>query len=224
MADAANAAVRTHLLRSFDTADGRGAPYRHWRLRDVLPVALCDAVRALPFAPPALGEQEGRRDAYNSTRIFCGAENQERFSACAALADAFQHPATIARLNTLCGHCLDGSFLRIEYCLDTAGFWLAPHTDIGAKRFTMLVYLSTGPGSEAWGTDLLAADGTLVDRPVAGENSGLIFIPAEDTWHGFAPRPIEGVRHSLIVNYVVPEWQSRHELAFPERPVTAGVA
>jgi len=25
------------------------------------------------------------------------------------------------------------------------------------------------------------------------------------------------VRRSLIVNYVKPEWRSRHELAFPER-------
>ena len=37
---------------------------------------------------------------------------------------------------------LRDSHLRIEYCLDTDGFWLEPHTDIGAKLFTMLVYLS----------------------------------------------------------------------------------
>ena len=28
-----------------------------------------------------------------------------------------------------------------------------------------------------------------------------------------------GLRQSVIVNYVVPEWRSRHELAFPEEPV-----
>jgi len=48
-------------------------------------------------------------------------------------------------------------------------------------------------------------------------NAGLIFIPGSDTWHGFHRRPIVGVRRSLIVNYVKPEWRSRHELAFPDR-------
>ena len=43
-------------------------------------------------------------------------------------------------------------------------------------------------------------------------NRGLIVIPAADTWHGF-------LRRSLIVNYVKPEWRSRHELAFPDQPV-----
>jgi hypothetical protein len=29
-----------------------------------------------------------------------------------------------------------------------------------------------------------------------------------------------GKRKSLIVNYVKPEWRARHELAYPETPVT----
>ncbi|MFY7958508.1 MAG: 2OG-Fe(II) oxygenase, partial [Elsteraceae bacterium] len=120
---------------------------------------------------------------------------------------------------TLCGVSLAGGYLRVEYCLDSKGFWLEPHTDIGAKLFTHLIYLSTGPGSEAWGTDLLRPDGELVARAPATPNSGLIFIPASDSWHGFAPRPIEGVRRTLIVNYVREEWRARHELCFPEQPV-----
>jgi hypothetical protein len=27
-----------------------------------------------------------------------------------------------------------------------------------------------------------------------------------------------GIRRSLIVNYVKPDWRSRHELSFPDRP------
>jgi len=82
-----------------------------------------------------------------------------------------------------------------------------------------LIYLSTEPGSEAWGTDLLAPDGTLVARAPATPNSGLVFVPARDTWHGFAPRPMQGVRRTLIVNYVGCEWRARNELAFPDQPV-----
>jgi hypothetical protein len=30
----------------------------------------------------------------------------------------------------------------LELCLDTDGFWLEPHTDIGAKKLTLLISLS----------------------------------------------------------------------------------
>ena len=121
-------------------------------------------------------------------------------------------------LERLCDLNLRDSSLRIEYCLDTDGFWLEPHTDIGAKLFTMLIYLSDGPGSEAWGTDILDGELKLVATSPYRRNLGLIFVPAADTWHGFHKRKIEGVRRSLIVNYVKPEWRARRELAFPDRP------
>ena len=41
----------------------------------------------------------------------------------------------------------------------------------------------------------------------------MIFIPGDDTWHGFIKRPIKGVRRSLIVNYVTGAWRDRYELA-----------
>ena len=72
----------------------------------------------------------------------------------------------------------------------------------------MLIYLSTEPGSEAWGTDILDADLNLVATAPYKRNGGLIFVPGPDTWHGFHKRPINGVRRSLIINYVKPEWRS----------------
>lgn len=217
-------AAVAHARAALAEAQRGEMPFRHWTFSNILPDALCDAVRALPFAPPAIEDTQGRRETHNSTRIFCGTEHQARFPACATLAATFQHPSVIATLDSLCGTTLTGSFLRIEYCLDSDGFWLEPHTDIGAKLFTLLVYLSTDPGSEDWGTDLLAADGTRVARARAVPNTGLIFLPGADTWHGFARRSIAGVRRTLIVNYVRPEWRSRHELAFPDRPVQAHTA
>jgi hypothetical protein len=41
----------------------------------------------------------------------------------------------------------------------------------------------------------------------------MIFIAGENTWHGFSPRPINGVRKSIIVNYVTKEWRDTYELA-----------
>ena len=108
------------------------------------------------------------------------------------LANGLQSDGVVRALEDLCDVWLGGSFLRIEYCLDTQGFWLEPHTDIGAKLFTMLIYLSDEAGSEAWGTDLLDGPDHLVGTTPYQRNCGFIFIPAADTWHGFHRRPIAG--------------------------------
>jgi hypothetical protein len=161
----------------------------------------------------------GKRETHNSTRLFFGADQRASFPVCDKLAASLQSDTVVRALETECAAELAGSYLRIEYCLDTDGFWLEPHTDIGAKLFTMLIYLSDEPGSEQWGTDILDGPENLVATTPYRRNGGLIFIPAANSWHGFHKRPIHGVRRSLIVNYVKAEWRSRHELAFPDRPV-----
>jgi hypothetical protein len=208
-----------HVRAALAAARRGDAPYPHWLLAGVLPEPVCRELIGLPFAPPRIEDTQGRRETNNSTRVFASAENRVRFPVCDGLARSFQEGATVAALEDLCGCSLAGSSLRIEYCLDTDGFWLEPHTDIGAKLFTMLIYLSEHPDAEDWGTDILDGEHRLVTRASGAFNTGLIFVPGADTWHGFERRPIRGVRRSLIVNYVRPEWRSRHELAFPEAPV-----
>lgn len=211
--------ITTVLSTCLEQADRRKAPYRHWRLTHVLPEDVCAAVRALPFPPPQIDDTGGKRETHNSTRVFFSAENRARFAVCRDVAAALQQPAMVARLEETFEIDLEGSYLRIEYCQDVEGFWLEPHTDIGAKLFTLQLYLSTSPGAEAWGTDILADPETLVETVPAVPNTALVFIPAHDTWHGYHRRPMPGVRKSLIINYVKPEWRSRHELAFPDQPV-----
>jgi hypothetical protein len=218
----AGANVSRHLHAALAAAAREEVPFRHWLLADVLPPETCASVRALPFGIPDMAGLPGRREAINAHRTFFGVPQRAGFPVCDAIAQAFQAPATVALLQRLCGAVLAGGSLRIEYCQDSDGFWLEPHTDIGVKLFTMLVYLSDGPDAAGWGTDLLDARGALVGRSSGAFGGGLIFIPAADTWHGFAPRRIDGVRRSLIVNYVRPEWRARHELCFPDEPVTAG--
>ena len=207
------------LGRALAEAVPGDVPFRHWTVRAVLPPAVAAAVPVLPFSPPDMEAIAGRRESVNAQRSFFSAENRARFAVCEAVAQAFQAPATVALIERTCAATLAGSYLRIEHALDTDGFWLEPHTDIGAKLFTMLVYLSTHPDAEGWGTDLFHPDGTLAVRGSGAFNTALVFIPGADTFHGFVRRPIAGVRHSLIVNYVIPAWRSRHELAFPQQPV-----
>ena len=211
--------VATQFLASLNTSQREDAPYKHWLLKDMLPEGVCNQIIALPMVPPKIEDTLGRRETHNSTRLFFGQEQQKRYPVCAQVAQALQSAEVTTRLEQVCGVDLAGSSLRIEYCLDTDGFWLEPHTDIGAKFFTMLVYLNKSPADEEWGTDVYASPTEFVGTAPFHHNAGLIFIPGTDTWHGFRKRKITGVRKSLIVNYVTPEWRMRHELAFPETPV-----
>ena len=46
----------------------------------------------------------------------------------------------------------------------------------------------------------------------------MVFVPSDITYHGFEPRTIDGVRKSVIINYVTNEWRAREQLAYPDRP------
>jgi hypothetical protein len=208
-----------HFLDALGQAQARTVPYRHWLLREVLPEAMRREIAALPVPAPEIGDSQGRRETHNATRWFFGTREQQRFSVCRDLALMLQSPAVVEALEETCAVSLRGSYLRIEYCQDGDGFWLEPHTDIGAKFFTMLIYLTDSAPGEEWGTDIYAGPEAHFATVPFRQNHGLIFVPGNDTWHGFEKRPITGVRRSLIVNYVTPEWRARHELAFPDMPV-----
>jgi hypothetical protein len=217
--EAASARAARRLRGALDEARRDAVPFRHWTVGDVLPHSLYTALRDLDLGSPTEADGSGRRETQNAARLFFDPAVRAASPAAKTFAAAFQDPETVAELEFLTGARLDGSYLRIEYCLDVDGFWLEPHTDIAAKRITMLIYLSDTPGCDAWGTDLLDKEGRLVKRPRATPNSAVIFVPASDTWHGFARRPIEGVRRTLIVNYVAPNWRATHEFAYPLDPV-----
>ena len=83
----------------------------------------------------------------------------------------------------------------------------------------MVIYLCLGPDAKGWGTDIYDSDKKLVGSSSAEFDSAVIFIPGENTWHGFEPRKIVGVRRLMEINYVRPSWRSREQLSFPDRPI-----
>jgi hypothetical protein len=212
-------AVVDSLLSSFATADRRETPYRHWLVTNCLPKGTVEEVNALPFPAPSLGGVSGKREVHNATRKYFDVENRGRYSVVAAVADGLQDARVTSAVEKTFGTKLAGSYLRIEYAQDTDGFWLEPHTDLGVKLFTFLIYTSTEPGQSNLGTDIYDADKKHIGRSPFVPNGALIFVPSNITYHGFEPRPIAGIRRSIIVNYVTNEWRAREQLAFPDRPI-----
>jgi hypothetical protein len=215
-------AIASHFIGAVTGSDRADWPFRHWKLREVFPEALCTAILVLPIAPPLLGRTDGTRGSYNRQRTFITPELRAKFPVCSALADALQRPAVAREMAETCDIDVAGSYLRMEYMQDLDGAWLEPHRDIPEKLFSMVIYLFTGPDAKDWGTDIYDADQRWVARSPGTFNTGVIFVPGLATWHGFDPRPIVGVRRLMEINYVRPGWRDREQLAMPDQPIRLG--
>jgi hypothetical protein len=212
-------AVVDNFCKSIRQAQQQEWPYRHWLFTDIFPESLCSRLLALPIVPPTLGRTDGTRNSYNDRRRFITPLLRSKFPSCAVLAEALQKPNVAKLMAETCDIDVAGAFLRIEYIQDTEGAWLEPHRDIPEKLFSMVIYLFTGPDTKEWGTDIYDSEKRWVGQSPGDFNSGVIFVPGENTWHGFEPRPIIGIRRLMEVNYVAPNWRDREQLAFPDRPI-----
>jgi len=192
------------------------SPFDYWLLEGALPDEDVTAIAALPFAPPSGAVFNGRRETNNATRVYFNRDNQDRFEVCRRAVAGFQDARVRRAIEEATGADLSDGHLRIEYCQDTEGFWLEPHTDIFVKKFTMLVYLSDDPRLKAAGTDVHEGPPEykyLCSAPY-GKNLGVIFIPGPNTWHAVGKRPLNGaIRKAIIINYVTSDWRDKYELA-----------
>lgn len=209
------------LLNSFKNACERPQPYQHWFVSECLPTTTIKEILSLPISAPDLAGLSGKRELHNSTRQYFDSANRARYGCVDAVASAFQNHQVIRGIQRFFGVQLASSYLRIELAQDVDGFWLEPHTDIGVKTFTFLLYLSSDPGHAHLGTDIYDANKQWVGRSPFASDAGMIFVPSTITYHGFEPRKIEGVRKSLVINYVTNNWRAREQLAYPEQPVAA---
>lgn len=218
MSVSANDVVAT-LVRSFQRAAATESPYRYWFMTSCLPPAILDEVLQLPFAATDLEGVSGKRELHNNTRHYFDEENRALFPCVAAVSRAFQDERATSAIEETFGARLDRTYLRIEFAQDIDGFWLEPHTDIGVKMFTLLMYLSKDPVHADLGTDIYDSDKRWVGRTPYRANSGMIFVPSTITYHGFEARPIAGVRKLLVINYVTEEWRAREQLAYPHEMI-----
>ena len=182
--------VAEAFLSSLESAEHKPKPYPHWFLKNCVPPETIDEINALPLAAPEIGGISGKRELHNATRNYFDRDNQARFPVARAVAEAFQMQSVTDRIASYFGANLSGTYLRIEYAQDTDGFWLEPHTDLGVKQFTMLLYCSREPSHRDLGTDIYDSEKRHVGRSPFEPGGALVFIPADDTYHGFEPRPI----------------------------------
>ena len=197
------------------------APYRHYLLESIFPGDVADALANLPFAAPDLNGVSGRRELHNDSRSYFDAAAMARFPVMRAAAEALQSPRIVRLIAESFAAPIDDTFLRLEYAQDVDGFWLEPHTDLGVKKFTCLIYISDGPGHDKLGTDIYASKERHHGVSPFKRGAAMVFVPGDNTWHGFEKRHIEGVRKSVILNYVTHDWRAREQLSFPENPVRA---
>lgn len=198
-------------------ADRRDAPYTHWLLSEALPEETVRELAAIKLDATTPAKYDGTRELNNASRTHFNPAFRAQHSVADTVAKVFDSDEVRELIVGETGAKIDDAALRIEMCHDRDGFWLEPHKDISVKRFTMLIYLSDDPDQADCGTDVYEEDEVgkprWVGRSPFGPGQGLIFIPGADTWHGYDPRPIAGVRKSIIVNYVGPEWRAKEELA-----------
>ncbi len=203
------------FMACLKSANHQKWPFDFWLLENALTKQDVEDILALPFTPPNGAVFNGRREANNATRVYFTKENQERYPVCGRLARGFNQPRVRKLITETTGADLSDGHLRIEYCQDEPGFWLEPHTDILVKKYTMLVYLSDDPGLKLAGTDIHEGppDFKYVTSAPYGLNKGVIFIPGANTWHAVGHHPIQGLRRSIIINFVTSAWRDQWELA-----------
>ena len=93
--------------------------------------------------PPMLNGVSGKRELHNDQRSYFDVGGDRALSG-----DARRSPRRCSRressalIHDAFDAPIDDTLLRLEYAQDIDGFWLKPHTDLGVKKFTCLIYLS----------------------------------------------------------------------------------
>lgn len=220
-----NAVSENRLFEKFTGALARAessdAPYQHWILTGLLPDDFLAEMQSINFPVGPLDGVSGKRELHNDTRHYFDQTNIAAFPSIAAIANTFQAPRMIGAIEDFFATELADTYLRIEYAQDVTGFWLEPHTDLGVKKLSVLLYLSGGADHENLGTDIYAAKDRWAARTPFAPNTAMAFVPSDNTFHGFEKREINGVRRSLILNYVTTDWRDREQLAFPDQTVSS---
>jgi len=154
---------------------------------------------------PLITKFDGRRAAANEFRQFITRDNDtDRIFA------PLDTPGARAYFTEITGvDCSEGK-LRVELCQDAPGFYLENHIDIPEKLLTLLVFVGEGP--LYWGTSIFDEDNEYVRTVPFRHNAGWLTHKNAEIVHGVRENTIDGLRKSVIINYVVGDWRDTEQL------------
>lgn len=118
------------LNHSHETED----PYPLWQIDNVFPTEAVNDLLDIKTKLTTMEYSLGRREENNDKRGFFDVDRRRNVPACDTISNLFQDSDTVHAIEEKFGIDLAGTYLRIEFSQDSDGFWLEPHTDIGAKN------------------------------------------------------------------------------------------
>lgn len=207
------------FLKAWENTKLETTPYPHYVIKNAFTPALIEDTKNLPYETYDLNYVDGSREEFNKYRQYLTPEVIEKNDCAKEIANVFLSKDVISFIEKKGNISLKDTLLRIEHTIDRKNFWLNPHTDLGVKKFTALLYLSSGEEMDSWGTDIYYNAHKHCKKVPYSPNTMLIFFPTDKTWHGFEPNNITGTRRTFIINYVTTEWKNRQELVHPTKTV-----
>jgi hypothetical protein len=175
-------------------------PFRHLRLRKLLPTRTLVAVGALPYPPPPYQTGGRPRDGVRRTHALWR-RAPDAALVCQTLARDLASPRVADQIFRRMEVDVAGCAVRLSLSQEVDGYACEPQTGQGEARFRIVVALPPSHQSDL-GPDLYTDPETWAAQLPWTPGAAFAFAPAADTWHGFEPRLIRRLRASLVIDYV----------------------
>ena len=198
--------LKKSIFNSLDTARYDKTPFPHYLVHNILTETVCQELLHTTSAHESTCIYDGTRAGdsggfeKNNTRFFLTSDVLKQYSFLEKIIIAMQSSEVVAKIASILSIDLSNCYLRVEYIVDKDGFYLVPHQDIIEKRVTLFIYLGDSP--EHCGTDLYDSNQEWCKTIPFKHNTGYMFAPGENTWHGFEKKEMVSVRQALLLNYV----------------------
>ena len=173
------------------------APWEHWTIDNVFPNELFEALKNHRVNNADYTNVNGFRDIIKG-RTFLGNEYCEEHTALKPVAE-FLNNHKFFEENFNCD--LSNTYCRPELIHDRYPFFHAIHTDTPEKKLTLIVNIDKEDDKNL-ATDIYVDKETHFAKTEWKDNRGLLFIPSDEKWHGFAPIEYTGIRTIMIINFV----------------------
>jgi len=172
-------------------------PWEHWIIDNVFPDELFNAIKSLKVNDADYTNANGFRDIIKG-RTFLGNEFCKKNPTLKPVAEFLNnHNFFEEKFN--CD--LSNTYCRPELIHDRYPFFHAIHTDTPEKKLTLIVNISK-EDEKNLATDIYVDKETHFAKTDWADNRGLLFIPSDEKWHGFAPIEYDGIRTIMIINFV----------------------